>query len=356
MARIRSIKPEFWSSEQVMSCSRETRLLFIGLWNFCDDSGHFPIKPNQIKAVVFPGDNDITSETVLGMLAELSANGLIAEYVVDGQKYLEITGWHHQKIDKPQKPKHPFPPERERSPNSRGQIATERNTEYRIDGNGVESDKHKIKEGEALSRINVIGLEAKQADILIDASVARRSTSKNNGSLIDPKYRPAEHLIGLCHADGATDAVIDHELRMFIATKQEQSALSDNWDASWVKWWGRWKERQAKELTRAPTWTEGKRRERGPIGYQPTAAEFERAAALFAKSASKWSSQLGPEPGAIGCKCPPDILRKHGIDPETGLRLPDTRVREQDLRNDHRRGAESAQASSVIIGKSGQFD
>jgi hypothetical protein len=275
--------------------------------------------------------------------------------LVAGRKYLEITGWRHQKIDMPQKPKFPEPIA-ERSTNPPGTIATERNTEYRIVGNGIESDKHKIKEGEALSRTNVTGLEAKQADILIDASVARRSISKNDGSLIDPKYRPAEHLIGVCHADGATDAVIDHELRMFIATKQEQSALSDNWDASWVKWWGRWKEHRAKEPTRTVPWTEGKSRERWPIGYQPTAAEFERAAALFAKSNSKWSSQLGPEPGAIGCKCPPEILRKQGIDPETGLRLPDTRMGEQDVRNDHRHVAERAQANSGVIGKSGQFD
>ena len=106
MARIRSIKPEFWSSEQVMECSTNARLLFIGLWNFCDDAGRMPLKARQIKAQILPGD-DITSENVLGMVEELSANGLITIYTVDNKKYLEITGWHHQRIDKPQKPKYP---------------------------------------------------------------------------------------------------------------------------------------------------------------------------------------------------------------------------------------------------------
>ena len=130
MSRIRSIKPEFWTSEQVMECSTNARLLFIGLWNFCDDAGRLPVKARQIKAQVFPGD-DITSENVLGMIDELSANGLITIYVVDNQRYLEVTGWHHQRIDKPQKPKYPpndenaapysanvprpFPPDRIRS-------------------------------------------------------------------------------------------------------------------------------------------------------------------------------------------------------------------------------------------------
>ena len=42
MARIRTIKPEFWTSEQVVDCSPTARLLFIGLWNFCDDGGVHP--------------------------------------------------------------------------------------------------------------------------------------------------------------------------------------------------------------------------------------------------------------------------------------------------------------------------
>lgn len=63
MARIRTIKPEFWSSEQVMESRPLARLLFIGLWNFCDDGGNHPLSPRTIKALVFPGD-DITTEAV----------------------------------------------------------------------------------------------------------------------------------------------------------------------------------------------------------------------------------------------------------------------------------------------------
>jgi hypothetical protein len=106
MARIRSIKPEFWTSEQVMECSPTARLMFIGMWNFADDSGRLPFSPKTIKAQIFPGDN-ISSDEIAGMVAELSTNGLLISYVVDGKEYLQITGWHHQKIDKPQKPKYP---------------------------------------------------------------------------------------------------------------------------------------------------------------------------------------------------------------------------------------------------------
>lgn len=100
MARIRSIKPEFWSNEQVMSCSPLSRLLFIGLWNFCDDSGVHPLKPISIKALVFPGD-DIDSASIRRALDELYQNDLISLYSSGGKEYLQVTGWHHQRIDKP---------------------------------------------------------------------------------------------------------------------------------------------------------------------------------------------------------------------------------------------------------------
>src|SRR5690242_5372256 len=101
MARIRTIKPEFWSSEQNMECSRDARLLFIGLWNFVDDAGRCADSAKTLKAQVFPGDDDIDSTTIRRWLDELSTNKLIQYYEVGGRAYLQVTGWHHQKIDRP---------------------------------------------------------------------------------------------------------------------------------------------------------------------------------------------------------------------------------------------------------------
>ena len=100
MARIRTIKPEFWSSEQVMECQALTRLLFIGIWNFCDDGGNHPDSEKTIKARVFPGD-EISSSSIRRMLDELSSNGLLSFYEHSGKRYLHVCGWEHQRIDKP---------------------------------------------------------------------------------------------------------------------------------------------------------------------------------------------------------------------------------------------------------------
>jgi hypothetical protein len=91
MARIRTIKPEFWTNERVMECSVNARLLFIGMWNFADDLGRLALAPKTIKAQIFPSD-DIDFNTIRGMIDELSRNGLVMIYDVSGKEYLQIVG------------------------------------------------------------------------------------------------------------------------------------------------------------------------------------------------------------------------------------------------------------------------
>ena len=107
MARIRTIKPEFWTDEQVADCSTTARLLFIGLWSFCDDGGNHPASTKTLKMEIFPGD-DFSSETISEMIRELIRAELVVEYESEGKRYWHVTGWHHQKIEKPNK-RHPSP-------------------------------------------------------------------------------------------------------------------------------------------------------------------------------------------------------------------------------------------------------
>jgi hypothetical protein len=121
VARIRTIKPEFWSNEKVMNSSRNSRLLFIGLWNYADDAGRIADSAKTIKAQIFPGDDDVNSEMVRGMIDDLASNGLLQKYEVDGRGYLQVTGWDHQRIDRPRPSKIP-PPD---STNDRRGLATD---------------------------------------------------------------------------------------------------------------------------------------------------------------------------------------------------------------------------------------
>lgn len=110
MARIRSIKPEFWASEQIMELTPLARLAFIGMWNFADDGGVHPASLKTLKAEVFPSD-DITHDDVVSLVGEMIIQRLIVEFEYGGKRYWHITGWaKHQRIDKPTF-RHPQPDE-----------------------------------------------------------------------------------------------------------------------------------------------------------------------------------------------------------------------------------------------------
>lgn len=109
MARIRTIKPEFWTSEQVIELSPVARLLFIGMWNFCDDRGVMPAAIRSLKAKVLPAD-DFRMEDIQGFVTEMITHGLIVEFEADGSRWWSVTGWKHQVINRPTPSRFPEPP------------------------------------------------------------------------------------------------------------------------------------------------------------------------------------------------------------------------------------------------------
>lgn len=105
--RIRSIKPEFWESESLGRVSREARLLFVGLFSCCDDSGRTRASSRLLASRLFPYDDDAI-KLLPKWIEELEKNGCVRQYKVDGESYLDIPKWlNHQKIDKPSASKLP---------------------------------------------------------------------------------------------------------------------------------------------------------------------------------------------------------------------------------------------------------
>jgi hypothetical protein len=106
MARIRTIKPDFWTDESLTECSLSARLLFIGMWNFSDDNGNIQRSAKQLKMKIFPADA-IDCEP---LVQELLTHGLLMEYSVSGEKFLNIKGFlKHQLINRPSKSNVPTP-------------------------------------------------------------------------------------------------------------------------------------------------------------------------------------------------------------------------------------------------------
>ena len=100
MARIRTIKPEFWRNDDLSSIPPEAALLAIGLLNVADDEGYFNANPKLISADVFPLRE--LSGSVTGMVEILGEIGYLKIYIgSDGKEYGQIVNFSiHQKINK----------------------------------------------------------------------------------------------------------------------------------------------------------------------------------------------------------------------------------------------------------------
>lgn len=98
MARMRTIKPEFWTDDKVVELSLLGRLLFIGLWNFADDDGFIENSPKRIKRLIFPDQNI----DVIEGLKELIAAGFLCVCDSDQGELLKICQFSEH-----QRPQHP---------------------------------------------------------------------------------------------------------------------------------------------------------------------------------------------------------------------------------------------------------
>ncbi|MFF5642099.1 hypothetical protein ACFY8Q_07260 [[Kitasatospora] papulosa] len=116
MARIRTIKPTFFTSLTVADLSYEQRLTFIGLWTHVDDEGRCVDDARLIKAAVWPLD-DRTAADVEGDLRALTELSLITRYTLTRRSFIAVSGWaEHQRINRPTKSKYPAPEQGEPAP------------------------------------------------------------------------------------------------------------------------------------------------------------------------------------------------------------------------------------------------
>lgn len=105
MARIRSIKPEFWTDEDISCLSEPARLAAIGLLNHSDDEGYFKAHPMLVKAAIFPLSDP--SVSIHGIISELSRINYIRLCTgTDGKQYGMVRNFTvHQKVNRPNKSK-----------------------------------------------------------------------------------------------------------------------------------------------------------------------------------------------------------------------------------------------------------
>lgn len=96
MARIRTVKPEFWRDEKIVTLKNKSAgYFFIGLWNFSDDEGKFQNSPKQLSLYM----PMFRPRDISRYLVELESKGLLM--FSECSTWGLVTNWKHQRIDRP---------------------------------------------------------------------------------------------------------------------------------------------------------------------------------------------------------------------------------------------------------------
>lgn len=225
MARIRTIKPEFWTHEELSVLPEATHMLAGALLNYADDEGYFNANPMLIKAACFPLREP--SVKIPESLRSLQTMGYIELGIApDGKRYGRVVHFlTHQKVSHPAKSKikdiqivwesSGDPPESLRNPLE--SLRPELNREQGIEqGKNILSDRSddtgsnrpqprpvlngsrrfpefwsaypkKVKKAEALKRWRQRHLDDKADEILADISIRMESDRRwKDGFIPDP--------------------------------------------------------------------------------------------------------------------------------------------------------------------------
>lgn len=101
MARNRMIKPKFWDDAKIGRISRDARLVYIGMWNFCDDLGVIRANSVWMKSKIFPFDQ-MQIQQFEKICQEILKNGFISLFSYKGEGFYYLPKFSlHQTINKP---------------------------------------------------------------------------------------------------------------------------------------------------------------------------------------------------------------------------------------------------------------
>ena len=86
---MRTIKPGFFTNEELTELEPLARLLFAGLWCWADREGRLEDRPRRLRIEILPYD-DCDADALLDQLA---GRGLIVRYAADRTRYIQVVNF-----------------------------------------------------------------------------------------------------------------------------------------------------------------------------------------------------------------------------------------------------------------------
>lgn len=254
MARIRTLKPEFWDSPSTAQADLAVRLTFMAMWNWADDSGHGTANLKELEAFCWPNDDvrDLPrggsggsrGKSAHGWRNFAEICGEVAEvygvtfYRVSGRPYYEITNFkRHQSKDYRKESRYPLPDEGEIFDVTSGNAISGASASDASDGpsggsrgkSAAVAGDSGIGTGEKSNR--GIGEEGSR-------EVAVRDPARKRATRIPENFTPSPEVIEAMRAE-CPRVDLEAENRKFVdywTAKAGKDATKLDWDATWRNW------------------------------------------------------------------------------------------------------------------------
>lgn len=221
MARMRTVKPEAFTSMSLSDVDRGVRWTFAGLWTHCDDEGRAVWDPRLLKAALYPLDDSITPEIVKADMQALAEVGAVCFYEVAGRKYVHVPSWpdHQHPNRKVASKVPPCPKESHTLP------------------------EHEQRSESAVSTHAPLTPVVVVVDVVVDGDGvvegASSATPTRRATRIADDFKPSSDDISWARSKTIPDELARYETEKFInhwRAKSGRDATKLDWSATWKNW------------------------------------------------------------------------------------------------------------------------
>jgi hypothetical protein len=253
MARIRSLKPEFWNDVKMARASRDARLLYMALWNQADEHARCYGDTRWIKGHCLPYDDDLDLAAIDTLLGELAEHHRIQRYEVDGEPFLYLPKLaQHQRLEPAKTPSRlPKPPDPEKIPERSENFPEQVTNRSRTTGDGASpqvthpiekiperSENFPERSGTIAAQHGAGSMEHGAGSMGVQGGVVANATRPPIGTRIADDFAITDALRTWARIE-VPGLDIDTATKQFVLHFQAASGQVSRkvrWDAAWKKW------------------------------------------------------------------------------------------------------------------------
>lgn len=311
MARIRTIKPEFFRHRRLFTAEVETglplRVAFAGLWTVADREGRFKWEPDEIKLDCLPYDNVDFSR----VLDALVTRGFLVKYEFDGREYGWIPGFADHQVINNREAKSSLPPAPKNAAKTMLNLTRQPReqdasfTRYELaqgEGKGREEERNPPKAPQGAPLVAEPKKPMPSESDRIDAvrKIVWRLAGLSEDQIGTKLVSTSQEGVSQSRA-WLQDLKLDVEA-IRDAASQAFETSSEPVRRPWV--YLDTVMRRVAEDRDKPELTERDHEDPQRATWRVKIQRFQQL--------GKWFGHFGPKPGEPGCACPPDILAEFG--------------------------------------------